>query len=146
MLFLVHYLQSRPYGLVEQYSIVAEDFRPFLTLFFLKVSGDLEIDAPDRLPVGAGGGRGPYDPRPVGVGGGGMPNGLWGRASRSILSLWDRLLRPDQEHDERPERTHPDRLTIIIHTTKGDIAEANGNEIGGGGGWRKGNIGTRQQQ
>ena len=73
------------------------------------------------------------DVYPVSVGGGITPNRILGRSISSVLSLWSRLLRPDKEHYERSERTHPDRLTIIIHTTKGDSAEANGNEIGGGG-------------
>ena len=93
--------------------------------------------SPDRLTVGSGGGRGPSDPRPVGVGGGSMPNGLWYRAISSRFTLWARLLCPEQDNDERPERTHPYRLKISRHTTRGDSAEVNSKEIGGGGGKRQ---------
>ena len=65
-----------------------------------------------------------------------MPNGLWDWLSSSIFSLWARLLFPEKDHDERSERTHPDRLTISRHTTKGDIDEANGKDRGGSGGER----------
>ena len=83
---------------------------------------------PDHLPVGSGGGRGLSDPRHVGVGRGGIPNGLWIRASSSSFSLYDRILRPEKEHDKRPERTHPNPLTSSRNTTKGDTVEANGKE------------------
>ena len=75
-----------------------------------------------------------------------MPNRFLGRSISSVLSLWSCLLRTDREHDERSERTHPDRLTIIIHMTKGDSAEAKGNEMGGGGGSRRVKSGKRKQQ
>ena len=47
---------------------------------------------------------------------GGVPNGLWDRASSSIFYIWDGLLRPEQAHDERTERTHPNLPTISRHT------------------------------
>ena len=87
--------------------------------------------SPNSLPIGAGGSREPSKPRPVGFCDGGMPNNLWDWTSSSIFSIWARLLRPEQENDEMPERTHPDRLKISIRTTKGDSMEANGNDIGG---------------
>ena len=58
-----------------------------MTIFDLKVSGDLEIDSPGRLPVGAGGGGGPSYTNTVGVGGGGVPNGLWYQTSILSFSL-----------------------------------------------------------
>ena len=98
---------------------------------------------PDRLPVGAGGERGPSSPRPVGVGSDDMPNVLWVRSIRLIFSLWACIFRPEQEHDERPERTHPDRLAISICTTKGDSTEANGKERGG---WQRMDYAKQQKQ
>ena len=71
---------------------------------------------PYCLPVGTGGGRGPSEPKPVGVSGGGVPNGLWEQVSSSSFSIWACLLYPKQAHDERTERTHPDRPKISRHT------------------------------
>ena len=81
---------------------------------------------PGRLPVGVGGDGKPPDPHPFGVGGVGVPNSLWDQARSSSFSLLSHPLRPECDHNELPERTQPDRRTIIRLTNKGDSAEANG--------------------
>ena len=98
---------------------------------------------PDRLPIGTGNDRGPSYPQPVDMVGGGVPNGIWGQVSSSSFSLWSHFLLPQKAHNELPERTHPDRLTIIRRTTKGDSAEANGKDRGG---LRRDKSGKQQQQ
>ena len=62
-----------------------------------------------------------------------MTNGLWEQSSILRFSLWTHLLRPEQAHDERPERTHPNLPIISRLTTKGGSVEANYKERGGGG-------------
>ena len=50
---------------------------PQWALFAIKVFSDLEMDTPNRLPVGAGGGREPSYPQHMVMGRGGVPPGLW---------------------------------------------------------------------
>ena len=89
----------RPCGAAEQNSVDGEDRHLYLTLFPLKVSGDLEIYSPGHVPIGAGGGRGPSNPQPIGVGSFSVLPGIWDRASISGFSQRSHLLRPHQAHD-----------------------------------------------
>ena len=124
----------RPCGAAEQNSVDGEDRHPYLTLFPLKVSGDLEIYSPGHVPIGAGGGRGPSNPQPIGVGSVSVLPSIWDWVRSLSFSLQDHLLCSHQAHDELPESTHPDLLKIRRHTTKGDITEANMKERERGGG------------
>ena len=59
-----------------------------MTLFVIKVSSDLEMDTPNRLPVGTGGSGEPSYPQHVVMGGVGVLPGMWDPFSGlSILSL-----------------------------------------------------------
>ena len=81
---------------------------------------------PNRLPIGTGDDRVPSDPRPVGMGGGGVPNGIWDQVSSSSFSIWACLIYPNQAHDERMERTDPDRPKISRRTRPLDTASLGG--------------------
>ena len=86
----------------------------------------------ERLPIDTGSDRGPSYPKPVGMGGAIVPNNLWYQARISSFFLLAHLLRPEQAHYERTERTHPNLLTISRRTTKRKSAEWKGERGGCG--------------
>ena len=66
-----------------------------------------------RLPVGAGGGGGAYDPDPVDVGGDGVLPGLWDQVRVSRFSPQAHILHPQQAPDGQPEKP-----TQLLHNQK----------------------------